>query len=1475
MLLWFNSVLAGVSRMDYSPLTRSKHCTGSEAGPPSTPSGTAVSIAMSNSRKFAAYVPNLVIRRLQCDPSIPENGEGRRFPAVALFADIAGSTKLANQLARLGRQVGPEEMFSILNLYYHQLIALISGRGGDIVGFAGDAVMAVWPADDSEGLGLSVQQATQAAIEVQEILNNMELAEGIRLSLRICIGAGELSTALVGGSQGFWQLVAYGPPMDQIRAAGDSVRIGDVYLSQAAREHLDAGASFEPLPDGGAVVRRLGAIPLRPNLVDLLEADIPEEALRPFIPQSVQVSIDAGVDDFLDQFRTVSSLFVRIIRPAGSAPQWERMQAAMAVLQDAMARYEGTVVQLMEDDKGLVAVLGFGLPPVAHEDDAARAVEAAIYLRGLARERGVACGIGISTGLPFCGPLGSEDRRVYTVTGADVIRAARLMQAARDGEIRCDHATRAAAGKAVARRFTPLPRFTLKGFDSPVPVFLVAAPTRDASLVGSGEAAPSDAESLMRAAACRLRADRLGPRLEAVLRDAAKAGAASVERECERLLAEDRLVIEGGVCKLTDAVAATAAAEASPLIGRDDEREIVSRFLGGVATGASRVLLMEGEVGVGKSRLLEVARDLADERGIRGFAAHCSSVEAATPYFPWRAVFDEMLGLSATADPTERGTEVVRVLQSRPQFLPLAPLLDDLLGLMLPEDEVLRQMSGQTRADNLQDVLIGLFEAATGGQPTLVSLDDVHWADASSWRLADLIRDRIGGVALALAIRPGLVPFAPEYARFTEADGTDRIVLDTLPAGQARELARLRLGAVRVADPLAELIWQRTRGSPLFIEQIVEHMRAAGLVELREGVAILRAAGEGGAELSLPDSVHGLITARIDRLPPAPQVTAKVASVIGPLFPGRALTAVHPDPAAATVLPDHVDRLIRERVLREERPAPDSLYDFPYPIVQEVCYGLLPRPQRQRLHQRAAEWFESDQAAAERHFRVIAYHWGRAGSREKQADFLDRAGDAALRDGAFREAVTGFTELLQLSRERFRTIVPPHELNRRAHWEFQLGQAHLGVGDLPAAVEHLRASLALRGRPCRTSRAGQVVDCLAQLVRQLTRRLRPFRRPTGDAEMPEAAAAFLRLARISYFMNDALTGTNALLHGLNLAELVGPSPQLATAYASATILCGLMRWHRAARLYARLAESVTRGTGQIANTAMVLGYLAMYELAQGNWERADSLGRECLGLAERIGDHQLCGDGATVLAMLGCFRADYAGAGRWADRIIEAAERSGNSLHTAWGLNIAGECDFRLGRFEAGAAKLKESARALEGRKDRTEEIRIEGMLAALAVRNGRLEGASRHADAADALARETSTVTCSCLEGLAGVAEARFAQAEAEPGNRQAIQAARFAAGVLRKYARAFPIGRPRAALFEGRLHRLMQRGTRAARSWEKGLDEAVRLRMPFDEALLHAALARHSAPGSPESERHRTAAAGLFEQLGMPFEAERLKGE
>src|SRR5205814_6095731 len=131
--------------------------------------------------------------------------------------------------------------------------------------FAGDAVLAVWPAAEDAGLRPAARQAAQAALEVQRDLNNLELAPGVRLSLRICLGAGDLSTALVGGKQGFWQLVGWGPPLDQIREARELAAVGKVHPSTDARAHLHAGAEGEPLPGVGAPPRRPAAGPPAPR----------------------------------------------------------------------------------------------------------------------------------------------------------------------------------------------------------------------------------------------------------------------------------------------------------------------------------------------------------------------------------------------------------------------------------------------------------------------------------------------------------------------------------------------------------------------------------------------------------------------------------------------------------------------------------------------------------------------------------------------------------------------------------------------------------------------------------------------------------------------------------------------------------------------------------------------------------------------------------------------------------------------------------------------------------------------------------------------------------------------------------------------------------------------------------------------------------------------------------------------------------
>ncbi|MBA4192186.1 MAG: hypothetical protein C0467_29775 [Planctomycetaceae bacterium] len=1436
-----------------------------------------------NSKQFAAYVPALILQHLGDNHAPPSDTSGHRLRAVAVFADYAGSTKIANELTRLGRLHGPEEMYRIFNAYYEPLVTQLNGRGGDVIGFAGDAVVAVWPMTDDGSLTPAVRQATQVSLELQQSLNNLELAPGVRLAMRICIGVGELSTALVGGRQGFWQLVASGEPLDQIRDAGSLARIGEVIISREVHALLGPADVFDQQPDGSVFVRQvIDPPPMPPPLTDV--STLPEAVLRLFVQRNVQASIDAGVGEYLSQARMVSVLFVRVGRRAGEPQSYHFVQEAMSLVQEAAFRYEGIVAQFIEDDKGLVALLAFGLPMAGHEDDPRRAIETALFLQDPANSRGVPCAIGASTGLPFCGALGSPGRRVvYTVTGSDVVRAARLMQLAHYGEVLCDEDTHTAVSKNSQHRYQPLPRFKLKGYDHPARVFRVSKVegSRAHSVIPRGQLSTfaQDAETINQIACDRLHAKQLGARLTALLRERAEEeDTASVILTCDRLLAEDVLVTDNGVCELTDEAAqATPTVSrnlALPLIGRAAECAVLANALAEVESGNGRVILVEGDSGAGKSRLLEEAARLSQERGMSVGVGHCSSVESSTPYFPWRAVCENFLDLGEHSPQAERGERVLATLAKSPDVLPYASLLNDLLGLALPENDVTAQMAGQNRADNLSAALVGLIASATDGRPAFIILEDFQWADTSSWRLVKTIRERLSSILLAVSFRPE-TDNPLEYEPLLTSKWTHRLVLDPLSEKDTREFARMRFGSRWISEPLARLVWERSRGNPLYIEQITGHLADTELVVMNGELAELRLSATGVVEAAIPDTIRGLLTARIDRLPPVHQLTVKVSSVIGPLFNPNTLIAIFPDPDKTDSIPEHIISLTRERLYRLDRPPPDAMYEFPHPVLQQVCYELLTRPQRQQLHHHAAEWYQSDQTGTGPQYRLIAHHWGKAKFVDKQTEFLARAGEAAIRDGAFHEAATGFREILHLSHEQFANP-SPEEIARRAHWEHQLGEAYFGLGDLPRAAGHFRESLLLRGRTCRSSRPGQVVDTLAQFLRQLSRRMMPrFSRADllPDELGREIAATYLRLGRISYYQNDILAGTNATLRALNSAEKIGPSPQLALAYASVTILTGLLNWRKVAGLYSQLAEETVRAVGNIQERCIVLEYLCMHNLGQGNWDRVNLLAREALRLAERISDHTNRSEGASILAMKNCFHSDYPAAVTWTATIIDGAKRSGNVMHAAWATNILAEADFRQGRSEEAIVRLNESAAALRGNKDRTEEIRIGGMLAALAVRSGDLAAAIRHAEATEVVIREASAVTCSTLEGLAGVAEARFTQAEQSPSDSKAFQAAKTALPALKKHAKLYPIGRPRHALYEGRLHMLKGAPTRALRAWRAGVESAAALRLLFDEALLHDILYRHTAPGTDERRVHFDEATRLYEQVGAVIELQRLK--
>jgi class 3 adenylate cyclase len=199
-----------------------------------------------DSVELASYVPALVVRRFADRHEPLGEAESERFVAAVLFADISGFTVLTERLAGTGPS-GVEELTELLNDCFGELIELVGAHGGEVVKFAGDALLAIWPADGDGSRATA--WAARCGLAMQHSLHGREFAAGAHLSVRIAVGLGQVSVAHLGGVRGRWELVVGGPAVVQVCAAEQAARPGDVVLSPdraravARPRHGRAGAA--------------------------------------------------------------------------------------------------------------------------------------------------------------------------------------------------------------------------------------------------------------------------------------------------------------------------------------------------------------------------------------------------------------------------------------------------------------------------------------------------------------------------------------------------------------------------------------------------------------------------------------------------------------------------------------------------------------------------------------------------------------------------------------------------------------------------------------------------------------------------------------------------------------------------------------------------------------------------------------------------------------------------------------------------------------------------------------------------------------------------------------------------------------------------------------------------------------------------------------------------------------------------------
>ena len=445
-----------------------------------------------NARSTAEIKPFVPLRLVSRLARLAGRAGAVPLPATLLFADISGFTALAEQLSGEGPE-GVERLSRILNDFFGRIITLVDASGGEVVAFAGDGLIALWPTDDetAEAATRAACQAASCAIAIRDQLHDFPADGQKPLQLRVGLGAGLALAARLGGHHDRWEAVVAGPPIAEAVAALARAQSGEVIAGPAVWRHVAATVPGEAPADDAMHVRLVGAPTEAAAVVAAVSAAQPSEStadarsppfldLAAYLPRALRDR--SGATTWLAELRAVSVVFVQLPDFAQLFSDVTELQRAVLSVQETVARLDGSLDKVLFDDKGATVLAAFGLPGRSHEDDAIRAVQCSLAIERRLTEAGFASAVGVATGRVFCGPIGAPTRKQYTMIGPTVNLAARLETSSRAGEILIHETTfERIVDKLDVRPIKNHP-ILVKGKAQPIQTFLIPSEQSHASV---------------------------------------------------------------------------------------------------------------------------------------------------------------------------------------------------------------------------------------------------------------------------------------------------------------------------------------------------------------------------------------------------------------------------------------------------------------------------------------------------------------------------------------------------------------------------------------------------------------------------------------------------------------------------------------------------------------------------------------------------------------------------------------------------------------------------------------------------------------------------------------------------------------------------------------------------------------------------------------------------------------------------------
>ena len=1067
-------------------------------------------------------------------------------------------------------------------------------------------------------------------------------------------------------------------------------------------------------------------------------------------------------------------------------------------------RLEGTINQFLGD--GFMALFG---APLAHEDHVRRALLCALAIQHRLLDaaasdkhmlKGVVVRMGLNTGPVVVGRIGDNLRMDYTAIGDTTNVAARLQAVARPGST-CVGASVQSIGQAFFE-FRSLGLKALKGIAEPVDTFeLVRA--------HSTQAGDLTARSL-------------------------------------------------GV--------------SAPMVGRAPELAQAAEAVAQLSRGLGGVLVISGEPGSGKSRLAAEWRRQPGSETVRWLEGRGLSFGRSLSYWPFIEILKNLFDIGDD-DADELGWRKLQdglraVLGA--QGADLLPYVATVLALPLDAElqERVKYLDGPGLKRQVFLCMRQLFERLAEREPLLLLLEDWHWADQSSIELADHLLPLSQELALLVCMVSRLEPVdTAGHVRALAAQLTQRppqfIALHALSASDSESLLSKLVGATALPAELRAQILHRTEGNPLFLEEVVRSLVSQGVLVRSAGNAQWQL-GKPVSQIKIPDTLQGLISARIDRLDEEAKQALKLASVIGRSFYDRVLAAISDARDARDMLQQQLVALEHAELIRGKALLPEPEHIFKHALVQEAAYGSILVENRRAIHRRVAKAIEAlfpdrldEFSSLLAHHFTLAEDWGPA------QNYLFKAGDQAGRMAADTEALEHLrraeTAYLKAHGDKLQPM-------QRAVLSRKVGAALYGTGQYEPAHEQFRNALAQLAVVYPSTRNGVLAAALRALGVHIWRAWRrklgmPAARKLDLAVAAEISSIAHMMAWMDYFLDKERMLLDSLLE-LSAGE--NSEHSLGEARGLSTVGFALMTFgaRRLARRYHKRALQLAERSGNVSAIAFAWLALGVVDFWDGHWDDFETR----MGHAERLfresGELHRWSSPAMQIAWFDISRGELEQARANMAHMVQLGRDAADPLLCSWGLQVLGHALTLQGPLDGAMAALVEGAEVAERIHSVDNLVHILALQANVLLLQGRVDDCEPLLVQARAIVKrermnrdfdQAELVTTEARVQLA------FAEAAQGPARQAALVKALLACKAGVTCARRMPLWLSTNLRLQANAWWLQGQAAKAEAAWQEGLAVANRFLFPIERGLC--LMDRGVRTGQPAEVQQ---AIELFNQTG-----------